>query len=287
MPFNEFNYDCIEVVCADLKIIFITDEKMTVTGKTGIHMHSFWELFYIRNGGLKVNTEERTYELGKDSMLLIPPNEYHSTESTTDSVKKSVLFTFEKVKTQEKESIFDKVNAAFCSCGFHNIDECGYIGLLLELILENHSLDKTGKRWRIKAGVTELMFAIYDNITEGNVGDFSTSWQPNTYWLYKYAIDRLLDIYYMSDITLEMLSERLFVSPKTVTRIISSAYGKTFNELKTELRMRNAKKLLRETEMTLSEISDSVGYTTLRGFLSAFRKYENCTPGDYREKNRR
>ena len=81
-------------------------------------------------------------------------------------------------------------------------------------------------------------------------------------------------------------SEKLFVSPKTITRIIASAYGKSFNELKIELRMRNAQKMLKDTELSVSEIGEKVGYTTQRGFFSAFQKYSCCTPGEYRKKNK-
>lgn len=99
----------------------------------------------------------------------------------------------------------------------------------------------------------------------------------------KYAIDRLLDIHYMNDISLTFLSEKLFVSPQNITKIISAAYGKSFNELKQELKMRNAKKMLRETKLSAGEIGERIGYTTKRGFFSAFLKYEGCTPGEYRK----
>jgi AraC-like DNA-binding protein len=156
--------------------------------------------------------------------------------------------------------------------------------MLLDIVLDNYSPDRYGKRWRLQANVTELMFTIYDIIKDGAVTSPESEIRPNTYWVYKYALDRLLDIYYMTDISLDDLSEKLFVSPKTISRIISAAYGKSFNDMKFELRIRNAKKLLKETSMSVTEIGEKVGYTTDRGFFSAFQKYEGCTPGEYRKK---
>ena len=106
--------------------------------------------------------------------------------------------------------------------------------------------------------------------------------EKNCYWVYKYEIDRLVDAYYTNDVSLDLLSEKLFISTQSIKRIIMSVYGKTFNELKLELKMRNAKRLLRETNMTINEIAKETGYSTTRGFLTAFSKYEGMTPTRYR-----
>ena len=282
MQNKDFDYSYIEVLCSDLKIVFITDETTSVPGYTNVHMHSFWELFFLNEGCLTVNTETQQYKLLKNQMMIIPPNCYHSTSSDSEAVKKSVFFTFEKIKSTDREKLFDQINKAFGGCGFYKIDNGGYAGILLDMVLDSYAGNKLGKDWRLKANVTELIFALYDLIKEGGNTDSQIDLRPNSYWVYKYAIDRLLDVYYKTDISLEALSEKLFVSPKTITRIISSAYGKSFNELKLELRIKNAKKLLAETDLSVSEVGERVGYTSSRGFFSAFRKYEGCAPGEYR-----
>lgn len=285
MMAKDFDYNSIEIVCGDLKIIFITDEKTAEIGQTNIHMHSFWELFYLKDGRLSVNTEDSGYVLGKEEMLIIPPDSYHSTVFSEDAIKKSVFFTFSRVKNPESdEKLFEAVHSAFSGCGFVKIEDCEYLAILLEAILENQITDKFAKRWRMKASITEFIFALFDKVHSGIVSHVMTPLTPNTYWVYKYAIDRLLDTHFYSDISLEFLSKKLFTSPQNITRIISSAYGKSFNELKLELKMRNAKKLLRETELSVGEIGERIGYSSPRGFLSAFSRYEGCTPGEYRKK---
>lgn len=283
MKSQVFNCNSIEVVCSDLKIVFITDETTRRPGYSNVHMHSFWELFYLQDGKLTVKSEGEEYCISKNQMIIIPPNCYHSTSSDMEVLKKSVFFTFEKVKTEEKEKLYDKVTKAFMGCGFFKIDDSGYAGVLLDMVLDSCFSEKIGKEWRVRANVTELIFALYDIIKEGNTSVSDYEIRPNTYWVYKYAIDRLLDKNYMTDISLDTLSEKLFVSPKTITRIIASAYGKSFNELKLELRVRNAKKLLKETNLSVNEIGELVGYNTARGFFSAFQKYVGTTPGEYRK----
>ena len=48
----------------------------------------------------------------------------------------------------------------------------------------------------------------------------------------------------------------------------------------------SAKKLLKDTDIPVNEVGDRVGYTTSRGFFSAFKKYEGISPGEYRKKHK-
>jgi AraC-like DNA-binding protein len=258
---------------------------MAAITESKIHMHSFWELFHLKEGNMTVTNEDMSCMLEKNQMLIVPPNTYHSSIYSDDALKKSVFFTFEKVKnTGSEEPLYDKVMSAFAISEFCKFDDCDYIANVLCTVVENNASDIFAKSWRLRANVVELIFSVYDKLK--NIPDKQQKNEPvpNSYWVYKYAIDRLLDIYYIDDITLEFLSKKLFTSPQNITRIISNAYGKSFNELKLELKIRNAKKLLRETNLSVAEIGERVGYKTLRGFLSAFMKYQGCTPSEYRKK---
>lgn len=283
MQGKDFVYNSIEVECSDLKIVFITDERTAIAGQTDVHMHSFWELFALREGSLTLNSEQSSLKLEKNQILIIPPNMYHSTDFSEDAVKESVFFTFCKVKSADAEKLFDGMESAFGGASIQKFEDCEDICTAVKNISE-HNGGCFASKWRVKADVTKLMFALYDKLCGDTVAENNGIGRQSGYWVYKYAIDRILDLYYMNDISLEFLSEKLFLSPQNVTRIISAAYGKSFNELKLELKMRNAKKMLSETNLSVTEISRKTGYTSERGFLNAFRKYEGCTPREYRKK---
>ncbi len=282
----DFQYDSMEAVCSDLKIVFITDEKMAATGTTSVHMHSFWEVFCLFEGKLTVTGEKESFELSEGDFLIVPPNVYHSSHSSETVVKRSVFFTFEKVKRKEDdEPLFAKIHAAFAG-RFHFLKNDGYTRTLLSRILEGYRGDAVGQKYRIRASIAELIFHFYDTMKNESLSFVDEETLQSSYWVYKYAIDRLLDIYYMTDISLQDLAGKIYASPKSIARIISSAYGKSFNELKLELKMRNAKKMLRETDLTVSAIAERSGYTTQRGFLAAFAKYQGMTPREYRKRKR-
>lgn len=281
---KEFGCNYIEVLCSDMKIIFITDESASETGDSIVHTHSFWELFYLQEGHLCIKSENQEYNLYPNQALLIPPGVYHNTSYDSATRKISVLFTFEKLNAPSEEPLFTKIFSAFCNCGLFKLDDCEYSGLLLNMILDAPCTDEVVKNWLIKSRVTELLLNLYESIKNENAIHLDTFLRPNSYFVYKYAIDKLLDMYYMTDISLEELSRKIYVSPQTVSRIIYSTYGKSFNELKLELKIRNAKKMLLETSLNVNDIGQKNGYTTSRGFLAAFLKYEGCTPSEYRER---
>ena len=286
MKEKDFKYSSIEAECSDLRVILITDEKTSVTESTDVHMHSFWEIFFIPEGSFTVKSEKETFSLSDGDLLVVPPNLYHSSYSGDGTVKKSVLFALEKIKGKEDdEPLFSRISSAF-SGRFQFFKNDTYAGALLTRILDGYRDDVIGEKYRIRADVLELIFHFYDVIKNEKLLHADEGAVQSSYWVYKYAIDRLLDIYYMTDISLSELAQKIFTSPKNVARIISTAYGKSFNELKLELKMRNAKKMLRESDMPVAKIAEQIGYTTCRGFLAAFAKYEGTTPGEYRRRAR-
>lgn len=283
MDDKDYKSTPIEITCGDLKIVLIADEKMTAASSSDIHMHSFWELFYLQEGKATIMTETERHELSDGDILLTPPRVYHHTDITPDSLKKSILFAFEKVKPSDDERLFEKVQSVFSGYGFCKLGNGEYIGMLMDAILNLNKSDRIATRHRVRAIATEIVFRLYDMLSEKHADLGEDISDQNNYWEYRYAIDRLLDIYYVKNISLTFLSEKLSVSPQNVSKIISCAYGKSFNELKLELKMRNAKRMLRQTDLSIGEICEHIGYTTQRGFLSAFLKYEGCTPSEYRK----
>jgi len=53
-------------------------------------------------------------------------------------------------------------------------------------------------------------------------------------------------------------------------------------EYANSLRINESKRLLRSTNMTIREISASLGYNNILSYVRFFKKYEGVTPGEYR-----
>ncbi len=87
---------------------------------------------------------------------------------------------------------------------------------------------------------------------------------------------------YHRPLTLGMLAKELHLNKYYISHIISSKLNIGFNEYINSLRVSNACKLLRSGSAPITEISEAVGFNTLRTFNRAFAKEMGMTPSEYR-----
>ena len=88
---------------------------------------------------------------------------------------------------------------------------------------------------------------------------------------------------YAKKITLQALSARFGLSPCYLQRQFKRYIGQSPTDYLIYLRMNNAKKLMRTTGLSISEISYSVGIENLGYFTRQFRRQEGQTPQQYRK----
>lgn len=86
---------------------------------------------------------------------------------------------------------------------------------------------------------------------------------------------------YHKEITLEGLAQQINVTPQYLSKIFKEDTGSTFKEYLNELRIEEAKKMLKEGKKSIKEIGFSIGYNDTSYFIRTFKKYEGITPKDY------
>lgn len=84
------------------------------------------------------------------------------------------------------------------------------------------------------------------------------------------------------DITLDDLAERFYLSKPYISKYIKEKSGMTFGDLVKKIRMKKAKALLKSSNMTVENISLSVGYQNVEHFNRLFKKAYNMTPMQFR-----
>lgn len=90
--------------------------------------------------------------------------------------------------------------------------------------------------------------------------------------------------YANGEISLNATAQSVNLSPNHFSTIFSQETGSTFIEYLTDLRMEKAREMLRCTDRKTSEIAYLVGYQDPHYFSYLFRKINNCSPREYREK---
>lgn len=90
---------------------------------------------------------------------------------------------------------------------------------------------------------------------------------------------------YSKDISLEDVSMKVDISSYYFSKLFKEETGRNFIEYLTELRMEEAKRLLRDTDLSMKEICIQVGYSDPNYFSRSFKKYTGYTPTEARGKN--
>ena len=84
-------------------------------------------------------------------------------------------------------------------------------------------------------------------------------------------------------ITIEELSKQYHMNPTTLKSVFKSVYGTSLAAHMKEHRMEQAAKLLRETDMSIAEIAQTVGYDSQSRFAAAFKAVFQVLPREYRK----
>ena len=94
-----------------------------------------------------------------------------------------------------------------------------------------------------------------------------------------YVID-----HYNSELSIKEIAEFVHLNPEYLTRLFKKETGVTLKDYIIECRIATAKDLLANSSLSISIIASEVGYHNFSYFASLFKKLEQVTPREYRNK---
>lgn len=92
----------------------------------------------------------------------------------------------------------------------------------------------------------------------------------------------LLDRGYDTPITIEDLSREVALSPYYLIRTFKHVYKQTPHQYLMQRRIARSKELLRDSDLSITEICAAVGFESLGSFSTLFRKIAGVSPRAYR-----
>jgi two-component system response regulator YesN len=101
------------------------------------------------------------------------------------------------------------------------------------------------------------------------------------------ALEFIEKNYSRYDLSLDLLSRHMKINPSYLSRIFRKKTGSSFVEFLVHTRMEKARNLLEETELKVREIGEKVGYLNPKYFCTIFKRYNQCTPAEFRRGRRR
>jgi len=86
------------------------------------------------------------------------------------------------------------------------------------------------------------------------------------------------------DATLRSTARHFHFNPDYLSRVLKNSTGQGFTEMLQEIKLREASVLLKNSDISIEEVMNHIGYNNLSHFYRIFKKKFGVTPLDYRKK---
>lgn len=236
-----------------------------------LHKHYYWEMFFLCSEDILFHTANGTTIYPKGSVLIVPPDFLHYADDFTSTVS----FTFEKRKMENGNS-YDKFKQIF-KVGEVNFFQDPIYQLLWEEIKDYLFSNKEQDELRAKHALALVFLKILSAFD--NAEDKLKESSANSIYL----IDTIINSKFGENITLSQIAKETFLSERQISRLISKHYKCTFPTLLRKRRLDVASCLLRDTQKSIDEIRQIVGFESESGFFVSFKSEYGVTPFNYRK----
>ncbi|MBP2113672.1 response regulator [Paenibacillus silagei] len=99
-----------------------------------------------------------------------------------------------------------------------------------------------------------------------------------------YRIKCYVDRNFHENLNLKQIAGQFYMNSAYLGQVFKKNYGMYFNDYLLQLRITEAKKLLRQTDLRIYEIAEQVGFKNADYFVTQFEKLEQRTPTEYRNR---
>ena len=252
------------------------------------HHHNFFEMFFVLSGRCMHQVGENISILHTGDLCFIQPKVTHSLDVNDESIIIDVLIrrsTFRQYfySILQGDNLLSNffMSTLYSKSGidyliFHTSEDPDLHYAFIDLCIE--SFDKEAYYSVLVNAIVTRIFVLLlrrymdsCDMPKDKAGDSETA----------VRIARFIQEN-ASRVTLSSLSEAFHYSPEYASRLIKRTTGHTFMQLLTNIRIENAKQLLRDTSLSVIDIAANVGYDSCEHFIRKFRSATGKTPGEYR-----
>lgn len=242
------------------------------------HIHDAIEIVYVTGGTLCVHVNDEKIILDATDTILINSNVPHYLEDVRSAEASYIQIEMREYCDilKKTEFIYDFVNRQNVRpyCLGKGKNELGDIFLAIQ----NEMREKDAYyEMYIKAYINLLVpFMLRHNIISPANGEMIAKSEKLL------PLAKYIEKNYMRQLTLEECSAVIGYTRFELCRKFKSATGVTVAEYINHVRLYHAKKLLKQGK-SVAEIAFQCGFSSIQYFDRIFKKYNACTPGEYKK----
>lgn len=256
-----------------------------------VHKHEFFEIVYVMAGHCSQNIGVQALQFSAGDICMIAPGIFHTMEVfDDDSLVFNILLrrsTFYQMFTPL--TLGDDLLSEFFSEGLYATNRIEYLifhtqnapfiyDTMLEMCGEQLNRDEYTDQilvGTLTRATAEIMRTCKDTMETSFSRQMAV--QSDDFLVMNYIQEHL------PGVSLSDVAEHFGFSISYCSRLIKSSTGQGFNDWKRTLRLRRAEHLLLNTNQTIAEISDTLGYANPESFIRIFKKELHLSPSQYRK----
>ena len=267
----------------------VSVEKMKLNKPTPPHQHDFVEIVYIVRGRCTHTIDGVSYPVSHGHMLVMNYNQTHSISGDPDTEFFNIYLKpayIDSSLTQEENAfsllrlsqfedfrqIVNQKGGVFSFAG----SERHTVEALIESLYHELRHRPAGWELSVRSGFNLLLIHIFRKMS---LPLLSTEHSISA---------ELLDYirrHCHEPLTLQSLSARCFYNPSYFSRTFKQYTGQTLTAFIRTARIEQAAELLRETEHTVGDIYQAVGYHDKTKFFRDFKRIYGLSPMAYRREH--
>ena len=243
-------------------------------GKTKLacspHLHRHIEFAFMTEGCADGYADSSVFRIEKGDFFIAFPNQIHRFVSY--GPEKYMLFIVNPDLIPELSHLM--VGASPATNLLKASEQPPHLRQLLEALAD---ADKSGGEHRdviVRGYLMALFGELLPCLSPGQVRNADTQ-------VLRSVIDFCAENY-TRPLSLAMLSDELHISKYYISHLFSNKLNIGFNDYINSLRVSAACRQLRSSELSVTEVCESVGFSTLRTFNRAFLKHVGTSPSEYR-----
>ncbi|MBO5452704.1 MAG: AraC family transcriptional regulator [Clostridia bacterium] len=228
-------------------------------------IHSHIEFIFILKGELVVTVDKNTHTVTAGNSVVVMPYQVHS--YVTENFSEVFFIACPPDYINEHKKTLTKKLFVPPVANFGN-----GTNILIDEILSSEFKDDFKKKALLYYTLSHFMKSCA--LTDRETVEFD---------VYRKAIAYISE-HYTENITLETVADSVGVTAPHLSRVLNGGCKSSFSDIINALRIYEAKKLLEQTTLSISEVAYASGYGSIRNFNRIFVKYFHCNPKDIRKK---
>ena len=247
------------------------------------HWHNSIEIIYVLKGSLHIKIDTDSFTLNEREVEIINSDESHEIQGIDDN--KVLIFNIDPFFFEKYYK--DINNIFFYTNSNDDEDQNGPEYEELRTILSQMLCEYVQKLEDYDEEIEELLITLLYHLVNNfhYLTHEKEELKEKTDQLARYhRISKYIYNNYNNNITLKEIAKKEFLSPHYLSHEIKYATGYSFTDLINLTRIEESIKLLLDSDMSISEISDEIGFSHVRYFNKNFKYYYGCTPLQYRKK---